>query len=121
MKHLGKPKRFLDIIDSVPLYFHPGAANVRSFCIAYRIKTLDAGAICRSVFLENGACHIFEGIAENAELVICATEEDYLRIALGKLDLEFARWSGNIKYCGNNLLHLELNTYLRLPKWLKYV
>jgi len=103
------------ILDAIPACFDGLKADARAFRILYKLKKSDGSFVCRTVVVGGGVCEILCQSSEDVDLTIRASEQDYLRIATGRLNLEIARWCGNIKYVGNNLLHLELNTYLSPP------
>ena len=65
------------------------------------------------ISLDNGAADVGEGLPENPNITISMKSEDFVQLALGKLDPTMAFMSGKIKIKGDMGLAMKLQSILR--------
>ena len=101
----------------IPEYFDPAKAGDRKLTVVYEFHDSGANDGAWTISIAGGECSLAKGEAEQFDSKFYMTAETYRRVLTGKLDYSKLTYStGAIRFFGNTLSHIELNSYLTLPK-----
>ena len=104
-------------LEKIIEYFDPAKAGARKLTVVYEFHDSGENDGAWTVSISEGKCVLSSGEAEQFDSKFYMTAETYRRILTGKLDFSKLTYStGAIRFFGNTLAHMELNSYLTLPK-----
>ena len=104
-------------LNKIVEYFDPSIAGDRKLTVVYEFHDSGANDGAWTVAIDDARCTLSRGEAEQFDSKFYMTAETYRRILTGRLDFSKLTYStGAIRFFGNTLAQIELNTYLKLPK-----
>jgi len=107
-------KAIPELMDSIPRYFIPEKSNGVDAVVQFHLTGAQGGDW--NVTIQNKACSVSKGIADNPRLTFTADAQDCLDILSGKLDGLRAYMSGKLKLKGDMGLAMKLAGFFRLDQ-----
>jgi len=101
------------VMEQTSALFLPEKAQGVDAVIQYRFTGEQAGEWVMTI--AGGTCQVAPGTAPNPKLTITAPGQDYVEIALGKLDAMTAFAGGKLKLQGDLALAMKLMGFFKRP------
>ncbi len=99
------------MIQTMPAGFQPQNAQDDHAVIQYRL--LGEGGGDWYITVDKGTCTTTEGVSEAADMTISGQAQDFVDLAMGKLDAITAVLGGRIQFSGNMALALKLQSWFK--------
>ncbi len=109
----GNEEALLDgLFDSMKAAFDPSQAAGQSAVIQYAIGS-PAGEMQYHLDIEDGACNVGKGMADNPRVTLAINLPDYLRMMIGELSGMQAFTTGKLKISGDVMFSQVLGTWFK--------
>jgi putative sterol carrier protein len=92
--------------------FQPDKAAGVNAVIQYHLTGEEGGDWI--ITIQDGACKVAEGVAENPKMTLTADAHEFRDILLGKIDGMAAFMQGKLKLAGDLTLAMKLTSFFRM-------